>query len=73
MTMIYHLVRAGTADAACVLAGTGTVTTGDQLVPEAEANDPAGRHFNCPACFDVVSGGQRHVPPPAGWEENPDG
>ena len=68
MTNTYHLVRTDAVGAACVLAGTGVVSDGDQLVPEAEANNPAGRHFNCSACFAVVSDGQRHVPPPDGWE-----
>jgi hypothetical protein len=63
---VYHLVPADAAinESACEHAGTGTVNPGDRLVPEAEVRDPAGRHFNCPACHATLTGGLAHLEAP---------
>ena len=64
--MIYHLLRRkghGGA-AACVVGGLGTVAPDDELVPEAEAKDPDGRHFNCPMCDKALHFGRAHAKPP---------
>jgi transposase len=39
---------------------------GDFVVPRTEAENPDGRHFNCPECDRVLHSGLRHAEPPEG-------
>jgi hypothetical protein len=57
---MYHLVKEGQTEALCGQYDEEK----DQLVPEAEARDPNGRHFNCPNCDYVLHDGKRHVESP---------
>lgn len=55
---VTHVTLPDSDDAACNAAST-------HVVPWAEAMAPGGRHFDCPDCQKVLTGGQRHAEPPS--------
>jgi hypothetical protein len=56
-----HLAAPGEEAALCGAAD-------GEVVPWEVASAPGGQHFNCPACHDALSGGQRHVSAPGDGE-----